>query len=61
MEVTTSLREHQLATGRSRCAGGRDSRLRQHSEEKGLTAVWGQEDKVRREGCFCPGFRSWPF
>ena len=52
---------HQLATGISRCRGGRDSRLRQHSKEKGLTAVWGQEDKVGREACFFPGFRSWPF
>ena len=37
---------HQLATGISRCRDSRDSRLRQHSKEKGLTAVWGQEDKV---------------
>ena len=52
---------HQLATGISRCRGGRDSRLRQHSKEKGLMAVWGQEDKLGREACFFPGFRSWPF
>lgn len=54
-----SLRVHQLATGRSRCVCGRLCRLRHHSREKGLMAIWGQEYRAWREECFCPGFWSW--
>ena len=58
-----SLRVHQLATGRSRCVGGRLCRLRHHSKEKGLMAIWGQKYSSLEGGVFLPRVlimvRSW--